>query len=147
MMAEAVGVVCSILHMILAVTEHYEKTATAFSRYRMLVSDAANMAATLTVQRLIFRAANRTLLGRCVGEELAAQMQDDGGHPLWADMNLEVQLRQRLGDSFEATTEAVRLIEDQLQRLDRYRQRLERTELEPKLVCFEFLSPFLRQLF
>jgi hypothetical protein len=71
-----------------------------------------------------------------VGEELAAQMQDNECHLLWADRSLEVQLRQKLGDSLEATTEALKLIEEQLQRLDRYRQKLESTELETKQACY-----------
>jgi uncharacterized protein (DUF342 family) len=132
----------SIARVIHVVAGHYGRTAAAFSRRRMLVSEAANIASTLKIQRVIFRAANKTLLGRCVGEELAAQMQDNESHPLWADRSLEVRLRQRLGDSLEATTEAVKLIEDQLQRLDKYWQRLERTELETKQACYKFPSPF-----
>jgi hypothetical protein len=135
-MADLFALPFSISPIILLVAGHYRRTAEAFSRRRMLVSEAANIASTLKIQRLIFRAANRTLLGHCVGEELAAQMQDNECHLLWADRSLEVQLRQKLGDSLEATTEALKLIEEQLQRLDRYRQKLESTELETKQACY-----------
>jgi hypothetical protein len=124
-MPDPITLILAVLPLILTVAEHFEKAAVLFSRHRMLVSEAANIASTLKIQRVIFRAANRRLLGRCVGEELAAQMLDNGRHPLWADKTIELHLRQRLGDSLGATTEAVKLIEDQLQRLDRHRQKLE----------------------
>jgi hypothetical protein len=124
-MAEPLGLICAVLPLIVTVAEHFGEAAIPFSRHRMFVSEAANIASTLKIQRVIFRAANRRLLGRCVGEELSAQMLDNERHPLWADKIIELQLRQRLGDSLDATTEAVKLIEDQLRRLDRHIQRLE----------------------
>ena len=51
-----------MLALIRATADHYQEAAAAFSRHRMLVSEAANIASTLKIQRVIFRAANRTLL-------------------------------------------------------------------------------------
>jgi hypothetical protein len=121
-----------ILALICATADHYQEAAAAFSRHRMLFSEAANIASTLKIQRVIFRAANRTLLLHCVSEELAAQMLDNRGHSLWADKSLELELRKRLGDSVDATTESVKLIEDQLKRLDKHRHTLERLQLEAR---------------
>jgi hypothetical protein len=129
-----------MLALIRAAADHYQEAAAAFSRHRMLVSEAANIASTLRIQRVIFRAANRTLLAHCVGEELAAQMLDNREHALWADKSLELELRKQLGDSVDATTESVKLIEDQLKRLDKQRYTLERLELEARKAGLPFLG-------
>ena len=129
-----------MLALIRAADDHYQEAAAAFSRHRMLVSEAANIASTLKIQRVIFRAANRTLLAHCVGEELAAQMLDNRGHSLWADKSLELELRKQLGDSVDVTTESVKLIEDQLKRLDQHRHTLERLELEARKAGLPFFG-------
>lgn len=126
------------LALIRAAADHYQEAAAAFSRHRMLVSEAANIASTLKIQRVIFRAANRTLLAHCVGEELAAQMLDNKGHALWADEILELKLRKQLGDSVDDTIESVKLIEYQLKRLDKHRHTLERVELEARKAGLPF---------
>jgi hypothetical protein len=47
-------------------------------------------------------------------------------------------LRKQLGDSVDFTTESVKLIEDQLKRLDKHRHTLERLELEARKAGLPF---------
>lgn len=116
-MAEAVGLALAVLPLLVSTAEHYAETATSFKRYRRFASEATNLASKLRIQRTIFRAAQRFLLHRVVGEAQAEQMLEDPHHHGWIDNNTEISLVRQLGYFGDAVVESMRLIKAELESL------------------------------
>ncbi len=112
------GLGLAFLPLLISAAEHYKDCAHPLSRYKKFAKEADRYLQQLAVQRTIFRNQCQLLLETIVEPDVASLVLCGAGNDLWADQLLTKQLTDLLGDSSEACTTTVHLIEDELQEIE-----------------------------
>ena len=118
-MAEAVGFVLAVVPLLISAAEHYGNTVRAFKKYCQYSNGIKRLVAILNIQRVVFRGAIRTFLSIFVDEETAVEMLEDANHLGWTDAVVSAQFAQRFRDNHEAMSESAKLIETELDKLEK----------------------------
>ena len=112
---EVAGLALAILPVLMSAAEQYNNCLTPFSRYRKFAKEARNYYEELDIQRTIFRNQCRNLLEEIVDHDAASNMLELLDKTTWANKNLDEQLAFQLGESLDACTAVIRLVEQRLQ--------------------------------
>ena len=116
---EVAGVALAVLPLLISAAKHYDSALTPFTRYKRFAKEAKTYSKELGIQRTIFRNECRNLL-----EDTAGVDHDNVDVVLcssheWPTRGLDAQLDKQLGESRQAILDAIQLIEQELQEIDK----------------------------
>lgn len=118
---EVAGVALAVLPLLISAAQHYDNALRPFARYKRFTKEAKIYSKELGIQRTIFRNECRNLL-----EDTAAVDHDSVDVVLssssgdeWPTKRLDSQLDTQLGESRQAVFDAIQLIEETLQDIDK----------------------------
>ena len=128
---EGAGIALAVLPLLISAAKHYDSALTPFARYKRFAKEAKTYSKELGIQRTIFRNECRNLL-----EDTAAVNHDSVDALLtslssdeWSSKEFDAQLDTQLGESKRAVLDAIQLIEEELQGIDKENLRFT-TELD-----------------
>lgn len=138
---EAAGLALGVLPLLIAAAEHYDTCLRPIARFREFGTKARKLQTLLDIQRRIFRNHCRILLEGVIEHDVAVRMLDLVGHSFWSDVGLAADLDKLLGQSKDACSEIIEIIESQLRHIEDESHDLETTiEQETTVSIDEALS-------
>ena len=112
---EIAGLALAVLPVLMSAVQQYNNCLIPFNRYQKFAKEARSYYIELDVQRIIFRNQCRNLLEEIVDHDTASSMLDSLTQKAWANKKLDDKLAHQLGDSLDACTEIIELVEQRLQ--------------------------------
>lgn len=112
---EIAGLALAVLPILMSAVQQYNKCLSPFGRYKKFAKEARGYYVELDVQRIIFRSQCRNLLEEIVDHDMASSMLNSLTQKAWTNKKLDEKLAQQLGESLEACTALIELIEQRLQ--------------------------------
>ena len=124
--AEAAGLALAVLPLLMKAASHYNDCLAPLKRYRKFGIEAEGLLLQFKIQKGIFRAQCRLLLGLVSERGVATEMLAGCSHEAWDDPALEARLAQQLGEQYEDGIAIVRLTSKRLEDVNDECQKLER---------------------
>ena len=115
---EVAGLALAILPLIFSAAKRYDSVLMPFLRYKRYAKEVKTYSKELGVQGTIFRNECRNLLEEVIDHDSASGMLVLLAQEAWSDCHLDAQLKQQLGESFEACVAIIELVEERLQDIE-----------------------------
>jgi hypothetical protein len=138
-MAETVaGLVLGVLPLLISAAEHYEDVVRPFKRYKQFSTELKQFQQEVLGHKTVFRNECLLLLSSITDRDTASEMMAEREHPLWANLELTKKLSDQLGSSREACQATVRLIMEELARIERDTESFRSADMEASSVSISF---------
>ena len=118
---EVAGIALAVLPLFISAAKHYDSALTPFTRYKRFAKEAKTYSKQLGIQRTIFRNECRNLLEDTAGvdhDDVDIVLSSSSSHE-WPTRGLNGHLDRQLGESRLAVLDAIQLVEQELQDIDK----------------------------
>ena len=138
---EIASLALAVLPVLMSAAKQYNHCLGLFSRYKKFAKEARGYYKELEIQRTIFRNQCRNLLEEIIDHDSASSMLNLLTEKAWTNEELDKRLAQQLGESLEACTLTIELIEQRLQDISGESERLKSiVEQEKKVFLLRWKS-------
>ena len=124
-MADIASLALAVLPILMSAAAQYNNCIGPVSRYKNCPREAREYVQQLEIQRAIFRNECRNLFEEIMDHDTASNMLNSLNTELWRDESIDRKLRMHLGESLQACSGVVQMVEQRLSEISGERQRFQ----------------------